>query len=532
MAHRVHTAAILAVLCGSVLLLIYANEQRKQVSTTFFMERLSAENASEDVYVGDEKYTVVSGLIYRNGKVVEPSFTVSRLAYAKMLARRSPFLSTEGISPEDLHQAAVDLRKTAHMLSELQADSLKAFAVNYQLYPVNFLFKLAELEHIRQNFLARGGSYEAQLYEVALWESVDTYQRDIAAFRRGFEDSVPKEMAGYVTEKSIVDRKGILEMLGTLRSSSEELLREINARSLCYRGFIEKCEFFPLSILPAAQLPTELSTGEEVRSLIAAADGKDIAGPFIEIEKSACVERAALFIMDTQVPRYVGDLRLLPVEEHTPFPFVNYFSQHDIPYIPHTPLIYYACPDTLPDYGAVGAVLAVRAFASSTPGSFFLDGLEKEEIVSLEEKLLADSVVRETDAKAYISSLVRLRIKLPVEVVASIDALFLRLAEGSEGLITVIRRITSAEHGNLVLQDRGAALDRDALFLFYTRSAFLSLFLSNTLAAEAGEAIFAPNKLEKEEMPYAWYSELPRTDAVREEIIRSLKFYRSSHTPE
>lgn len=499
--------------------------QTQSVAGAFFAEQLANAGAYEQVRVGHREYVVNRGSVFLGETDIGFSYVPLRLAYAKLLARQAPLLSIPGVSPDSLTEAANGLDELARELSAVQSTDTERDAVRDDLYPTDFLRSISNLERTRQAFLSTGSWKFSRAYDRVLSRALRAYANDLAAFRSGFQTSVPADVGQFAMERAIISRESMLEALGRLQAGTERLRDTVRARLRCFEGSLASCEPLPLMLaIPQRTEEPDLALAEAVRMRFKDAGWKGLDGPLIELSGSSCVWRKHLFLQGPVTPLYVGDLRLLPVGTFKDEPFVDEFAAQQIPYLYLTPVVYYGCVNTMPEYGMVGAVLAVQEFAMRMQISSVVGEADGDTLSKLEKKLSSERLVRESDALEYVTEARRLRANLPPEMNRGIDELELALRVRTKGLAELAQKIVLTERSGLALKEHVTQFDKSSKYLFYVRSGIFSLLLSHVVDSEI-ERSFAVNTGTKKTWPYVWYSELPRDSSVERDVVRSLSFF-------
>ena len=82
----------------------------------------------------------------------------------------------------------------------------------------------------------------------------------------------------------------------------------------------------------------------------------------------------------------------------------------------------------------------------------------------------------------------------------------------------------------MYLNDLGVDIRPDALFFFYARSGFVTLFLGdNTSVAGAHAPLLRTNRLTERDQPFQRLSEMPHTGSTLTKLIEDLRFYTTIH---
>lgn len=400
------------------------------------------------------------------------SLPTLRLAYAQAMARNNPLIALPGVNPDELTTQVAALAKLMEELAALQTNAGDAEAIR-ALYPVDFLGAAAALERARVAFVASGSAHDAALYEKAQRDALAKYRNDLERFRNAYLQVVPESIGAYATPTRIITRDATLKALDTLQSGMEVTAHKIAARTACVRGLFIRCSANdtapPRTSATASALAT--TTEYEVRSALQAA-GYSVSGTLYTLPNAACTTNSAarppVFVVGADTVTLVSDAALIsfdPAGPNAQLPFVKYFLDRGTTYIPAHPLIYYNCPESDADYGAV------LATATGNPS--------------------------DTTLERWSNSL---------------------------GLLQVTRDILIAERGNMAAQRKGVDMGITAKQLFFARSAMPTLFLAHNPSATGKHApLYESNMLPQDTQPYVWYS----SGTIRTgDLVRSLAAFR------
>lgn len=521
-----------------------AAEQRAAHSAVY-AEYLRAGNVREHVSVRGIAYEVVLGEVLGTDGSVRPGdvFAARTLAYAKSATRRSPLFALPGVEPDALLNATDLLERAAEGVAKRQKTRKAAGAVRQDLYPLSFLRAAARTERARLDFLASGSEDDLRRYESTLSSALAAYRSDLARFTRSFEAFVPADIGSYATDAYLVSRKNILNAADIFSSRVQTLEKEAHERTRCFAGNVRFCK--PDGVfLPDVQAaePTQAGGFEHAqssRALLADSGMPLLSGRLVVLSESACVEKrpgVGFFFVHERVrvagityepPFFVGDAVFMDNERVGDMPFYAYFAEHGVRYIPIRSVAYYACPVADADIAAVRTTERAAEFAQSHPLSAY-DPL----LSVLERRLESENLLREEDALTYLHAgrTLAQRGALETDVEYALTDILLEHSTGSGGLYNAVLDIASGEATEVSIADKGVGTDFDALYRFYLRSGFASLFGSSVLSGRDRAGLFARSVLAPEEEPFAYYSDLANSREAAAALAHDIAFYVQVHT--
>lgn len=546
---EIRTVVIVLTTIGFIAILGSAYER---YATHVLSDALYNAVVRENVSIGGTDYRVESGNVYKNGKLTQGTraFAALRLAYAKALARRSPLIALAGTDPDALLAAVTGLKTTSDELANIQEKKADADLVRSSLYPIAFLSAAAKLEQARIAFLSSGSDLDEKAYAAAQYDAVSTFDRDLARYRRAFEQSVPADAREYLQVASIINRAGVLKVMQALAEGMGGTKRQMQMRTLCTAGLVATCRQTDIEIPPLPQkkyseVPSDsLRLAMEVRSIFAEAGNnrETNSQPLILLSDSACATRipsAPLFISDrNSVPdrpgkvaivKFVGDIRFLESETLRAVPFFKFLADNDVRYVSSSPLTHYMCSSSGRDIGTVLAVRAVGAFAQRAILHEYAEGVDAKRLSELEEALSAGSpVIKESDALAYLAAAEDLAMAgaLPREEAYAVDELSLAIRNATAGYDVAVDMLSGIEDTNMRIFARDVPVDISLPYLFFFRSALELLFMGgNPSATDLSGNLF---ETYVGEQPYVYYSQMPTT-VTRARIIHDLRAYLRLH---
>lgn len=508
----------------------------------FYSEALRAAHVEDSVVIRGTVYLIADGAVQHDSEQlsVRLRHAALRTAYEKTAARRAPFVALAGTPPDAMRAAIHALEDAQITLAEAQDSQKDALVVADALYPIAFLTAVADLEAARLSFLGSGSDTDARRYAEALQHAFDQYGHDIGAFERAFKRIIPESMPAYATEASILKRTHALQMISDLAAGAEREQRASGKRALCFMGLTFMCadDLAFASILPVEdrQITAEESARATTISALLIRGSvlpRGFSRPLVALSSSACLraDRAPLFILDADASPlrtifFAGDMRFVESGAHTNVPFYRYFAERSVRYVPNSPLSYYECPAFGSDWGRVFATEAVRRFAAQESVSQYAVDAEQSALRSLEQSLASTSMIKESDSIAYIRAGIALaeRGALPKRTSDAIASLSLQIRNRSAGFDALIAAVAASEVLHVAHENAEVPRSNDAVFLFFTRSAFLPLFLSHNPSLTSARAPEAHTGSRSDE-PFVWLSSMPSTAALTEELIEAIDFF-------
>ena len=517
-------AAFTKVALPLLLILVAGAYLQRHHAAEYFADALADANEDESVVIQGNEYRVENGRVFRGSNEIrgEARLPALQLAYEKVIAARSPILGLAGTDPASLANAASTLASSSAQLAALQSSPWARAAVGKSLYPLDFLQALAKLEAARQAFLKSGDERDAKTYMSSLTDTLQKYRSNINSFSRSFTTAVPKGAPAYATESRILTRADSLRAIATLQAAANTARSKARMRSLCVAGLTMLCDTRDLSITShtiASTSESGVDVSLRTRSLLYSAGSIAARGSqAVELTSSDCVnaDKAPIFLIDesgSPLERFffLGDWRFVRTADQSDTTLYAAFAKHGIAYAPTQPTSYYECLEAASDWARVAGALSVAHFSKASPLSQFASGGAQAELRTL-EKALASSTVREADAFRYVD----LSNELPASSVPASDrarlaAVSLALRDRSAAFDAFVASIAAGEALNVERARSGMLRANDAATLFYTRSAFASLFLSQNPSIVSASLVFQPNDASRASQPFVWLSDLPRS---------------------
>lgn len=526
---------------------IYLEQGRDEGARAYFSRVLSERGIQESVLYAGTTYDVGKGRNY-----AYPAYVLG-LAYEKASARYAPFVALPGVDIDAFLAAVEELEAVKAELADTQPDAQKAASASAGLYPIEFLHSMAELETARRAFLESGDERDAYQYRRTQFETLSEYGRAIRTFRKGFLASVPEDVGMYVTDTRIVSRESVLGALDKLESGARVVSYDMRERTRCSQGHISSCTARDL-VLPEIDLAAHATKPVSNEALALAEVSRDIyedsgsdvepQGAMFLLSRSSCVQEkygsALLYAFERnrypgnpgfQSAFYIGDILAIRLQPNAKLPFFRYFAENGAELLPARPQKYYRCPESGRDAAMLFAIANVSKFAKDRTVSAYVPDTSREKLRRLEEDL-AESVVREDAAAAYLQAATTDEVLSSVDDKLRNDLITLRLEFAYQGLGTYhdMLDIIHSEVTNAYLVQKGIEIDRGALYLFFARSGFVSLLFGHDVSVTGPHPdFFAPNTLRDEETPTVRFSSTPITPQVRRDLVRDFTLYADVH---
>lgn len=525
----------------------------------YFSDSMRDAAVFETVHVHDRAYQISDGNVYDEKHVPVSDEKIElaalQLAYAKTLARRSPMMALAGA---DLSRLDVEIKSLDDLqlsLSELQKTERDKTLVRDSLYPIAYLSAIHDTEVARNHFLDTGSAEDLASYDRALGNSITEYRRDLDAFRQAFEKSVPTISATLVMGGSVVNRADIQNMLATLAQSITERETRYVKRNLCVRGALSDCDRNSLQLPDLQEMPfhavsnASLKQASEIMSIYDSVYSQlkfSPRYPLIALSSSSCTSGTAAAPLYTVYASaseldharkdqalFVGDMRFLTSASQVSNPFYGVFYEHGINYIATPFHTYYLCPTFGRDYAKVYATSAIIRLAHDHPMSQYASPEASGKLRSDEAKLsVSRAIVYESDAVTYLrdSKHLALSQNVPANVRDELTSLILGFNNESYGFNELLEDILHYERADIRVVNKGLAVDHEAPYLFFFRSAILLFYMANNESVTGTSDITYGNPL-KEGMkaPYVYYSSIPHTENTILEITHDLQVYRAVH---
>lgn len=543
---------LLAAACVAALLIgLWSAWARRASSVLSAM--LAHARVSETVSFKGIEYLVVDGELHASSTPA-PSvrLKVFGLAYEKALARRSPLFSLAGTDPDELGRSVDKLEATKEGLATMQPDERSSTLVDQDLFPIEFLRSAAQLERDRLAFLATGNAADGKTYEKRFFETVRLYQKELDAYERGFREIVPEDERKYAAGNVLITREGILHALSTLRRSVESTAARQYARSRCSAGDTRACNASDLEA-PTVEIPPARDVSAASREL--SLDIRRIVAdvrrtstlfkndPSILLSTSVCtgdIPGDPIFFVNSPTaqvpdpsfrPLYVGNIRFVQASEYRKVGFFGTLDDLGVDYINTPPLLHYTCSGYGRDFSMVHWVREVRTMALKERVSSFATDDVKKELEDIERSFTEiGALTRESDAARYVKLLVEDVPNVPPPLKARAESFALARKNNTAAYEQVVKSIADIEAANVRVKKKGLPADLDAPYLFFFRSSPVPLFMGDNVSATGThEPLFESNRLNPEDEPYVYYSDLVKIPGQRAKVIRDMTAYRDMH---
>lgn len=525
-----------------------------QSEVVFFREALRSARSTETIQVGGIVYRLSDGVMYEGDTEIvgSDSLPLLRIAYAKTVARHSPLISISGTDPALLDGATERLEAVRDNVSLLQKTQSDADSVRSGLYPIDFLRALADVERKRIDFLAQGTPEQEEAYAQSQRYAVTAYYSDLKKYRKAFEKTVPLSIGRYGTARDVIGRNDIISATRALEASMYTTEGRLRNRGLCIGGVHWRCNISDIhprtTLVPIEKaISTDyLSRSQEIESLFQSAYAKEASDSvkIYELSESACtgtIDGASLFaiyagspsgIFSEVSPVYIGNIRFTDAARERATPFYDYFFTQGVRYVVDDPLLHYKCLEAGQDIGKLLSLRSLHTFAQQAMLSIFESGASKISLEKIEKaKGTVTDPITYADATRYINAAVSLMInkKIPEKVRSDVFNEIITFTNSSASFDAIVRTIAQVEESNMALSKKGVRISLDAPYLFYVRSAFTTLFLSNNPSVVGQPKQYFPeNTLPKSAEPFVYYSSL-KEQGLGSTLQHDLNFFIRIH---
>ncbi len=505
---RTYAVCITFGLCAVFVISFVSRYQYEQaVADAFFSSALQMVHADETVVIRGKTFRVYEGLVETSEGTQASSIerrNALRIAYAHVLARRTPTLGIAGNDPQLLFDSANQLAEVVRRLASVQKTAQDALAIQ-SLYPIQFLLSLAGLEKTRLAFVASGTDIDELVYRAALSETLAAGQQDILHFQKAFSAETTgekKQFRGLGGASSVQTMQSAAHRIEMQFGKLEDEARRLN---LCLRGRIELC--YPDALVlgrvfttPPEETPRVSDTSRalivDVMKLYTDAALKQVpatvfasATPIV-LTRSVCLaELPGPFVvilgntgpLSTPPLWYVSDIFFLQTENSQTEMHQYLAKKHDMRYSRINPTIFYMCPDMGIDLAKAKSVRATAEFAQRHPD---IARAHRSRLLS------TASAWYESDAYAYMRAALA---ETPVQketlsVRTELETITLMWKERAAGLDGVVANIARTGSNDIAMYKSGVPYDVSAQTLFLTQSAFPTLFLADTRSKDMPHA--------------------------------------------
>ncbi len=499
-----------------------------------YAQALGAAAIHTEVVVHGVSYTVENGQVKRNGALVSITDAQAALhvAYAQALARRTPLFDTQGTNADVLDLVIDKLISSTAEVAAVQPSSSDADALA-ALYPIEFLRSLATLERARSAFVMSGSDVDARAYDAALRRAVQSGTKDAEALSKtivsyiGGKQFVIPGVGGAIHERNL---QGGIE---TLRTRMSKIAHTLAMREDCIAGDSGSCT--PKDLLPTTTpTPAPMVVSNTLRAQSDSVQSAlENSGMYTRsklqtwaLASSSCLGALPGPYMMT-VPKnstpgqnadilfaYVGDIyfqKLSTIDTATSS-FLGYAQKTlHLSYLKVNPVMFYTCPELGDDFGRLGALRAMVAFAQN----------HQEIAVPERAKLLEESPFTEWDALSYLHAATKELYATGAwpefEEANDLARAYIDRSVGLERVVYEIG-ITNAAHAARVKE--GAVFDISAYFMFATHTAYPTLYLGVSPSAGNPPIVLREqNALNKERVDSTYSTYLSLIKSVPKELL-------------
>ncbi|MEK7628877.1 MAG: hypothetical protein AAB421_05720 [Patescibacteria group bacterium] len=542
------------VIAFSVFFLLYTHYTALAMRIEFYASILQDAQVNERVVAGRTPFLFLDGTPHPQTKESMSAYITLKaleVAYLKTTARNTPYFPLSGVDLIRFENAIADLGEAQTSLAKIQKNDKDRKSVQEALYPISFLKSLVKTERTRRQFLQSGSDVDAQMYLANLGEVVRAYKHDLSAFRKAFVATVPTSARTYGTAQSTISRLDTLQALDMLSQRASLMDKAMAQRARCFEGTISDCRASDLALskIPYTNSP-HIPTQKDLRQVQNSKQfylnlGFPVASyPVIALGASTCLQPEKTPPLVAIAPRTekssyethpdilpLGNVRFVKPNYSGNSPYITYFATRDITYIPVKEFTHYNCPTMRSDISRIFTVLALRDHARTIDLKKFANPEQTRNLVLLREKLLANDVVKEADALAYLRVALELTNsgKLPDTETAVIAEIATALKNETATFEWVPTEIARMERKNIFVAERGIYPELTAPFLFYVRSGFFSL-MSWPLPTESSEEnlLFTGKEHILPNEPFLYLSDLAsQRESVR--AVHDFKAYYSAY---
>ena len=519
---------ILGVLVVGASFAAVRGREARQTAIRFYSSEMTSVRFSGDVTVGRHIYHVENGSVTARDSRVDArgQYDALRLAYALSLARIAPILDLEGTDPDLLRSATQDLARVQNALADLQASSSDKKLVRDALYPVSFLFSLADLEEARKTFLASKNDADEQTYRTRLLSAIREGEKNL----RLFEDAhthIPE--TEYALTGGVITTESTLQMIQKIKTGYARIRLAAQKRALCIGGDVRKCGHdlsidIPKSRTVVRTSPSPTPLMNEILSIREAGGDTNFSkGSFVALLDSACVRGSVgphyFNILDSPLSshyptlEYVGDIFFFRLDN----PRIGIpFSRLGASYLLYTSTSFYSCPEGARDLARAAAVIHISRIArKNSAGMLTEPGVAQKGIIS------------ENAALRYLENSFSGKTKATKgDMLAS----YLMLKDNSALLDRIVKEIAVFGQRDVDIVRTGVAGEITPQFLFSVKSGLYPLFLAHN--PSAGTRDINPYSDDEQNMnspAIVRWSQL-RADVSKEKIASDIKTYLASHT--
>lgn len=528
-----------------------AQREKERQAVTFFSSAFKSQGVVTSATVRGKSYDISQGDVISSGKPVpaHEAYKALRIAYARELARQSPFLALPATNPDEVDMVTRELERVANKLADVQKTTPKKRDVRDALYPTAFLHAAASLERARQAFVGSGSDGDGERYQDAMGATIAAFKQDLARHRAAFLRNVPVNAAYYQVFGGTMTRESILASMDRLSRGIEHTEERVAARQRCLAGSVTSCDGADL-VMQGIEVPAVNHRSiaaahlHDILSLYTAATGKPYTdGPVYELSASACtanLDAPPLFSMivrakddNTLGPEFVGDILFTPSATYDQTPFFRYYLDNNVQYVFFPVMEFYKCENMLDDFSRVFHMSFVQNAAATYRFSQYAPPSLSEKMRALESAIAPgpEKVIQESDTLEYVALSMRVVQEKPDVPPAARNILFdLALATQTKtaGFENFIRRVVQDQAQDVGLMRNKIPVEIGADYLFYVRSGLYSFLQGSSASLTGKQSVQSGDAAESKRWPFVTYTELQR-EVPRQQIEHDMKFFITTH---
>ncbi|MEK7628886.1 MAG: hypothetical protein AAB421_05765 [Patescibacteria group bacterium] len=462
--------------------------------------------------------------------------------YITALAREvrlEPLFAISGTDPDKLRRAISNLETATSKLSELQKTNTEMRYVQESLYPIQFLYSLANLEETRLALIASPSNANAIAYERSLMYTIREGARANMRFARAIRGltrlSLSKtpdlySLAGLITKDSF--EKAALANRERFRTATYIAYRRWICRitQLCFQN--DTSPFLSKDLPPPPQDsadPLYIKRVEDfflLTKIVATSTPEKIS---IILSQSACIRElpapyhyllfAEKKVRSRDTVHFTNDIFFTPTEKR-PGAILALLAEQGINHAIVRPLLFYQCPESQYDLGMLSAIKNTLAIAKKSPG------------VAPVTRARLFNAPSDTMAFKYVHAALQEKDLTPDKKLVY-EEILLQLEARNTRFDVLIQEIATVIDTRASQVARDVPFELNALNMFLTHSAFSSLFLTHDTSVIKEVATLterAPQYLAEYEATHARFSELQFTVGV-DALVRASTALRKFDTP-
>lgn len=441
-----------------------------KAGSDYYATALRNNGVHTTIRVGNTIYQIEGGKISENGTFVSgaAAYPALRAAYVQFLAERLPILGLPGVSPDSLDAAIAKLASARDALASIQASSTNAEYIR-TLYPIGFLSALSSLERARLTLIQNGSDKNATAYEAALCTTANAARKDLSSFNAALT------YAQFATSRPLY--KAAQEESARVGEVSDAIERRVHCLN---NNTAADITLIPLTLgATSTASSTALGSAASIAPLVTEAYFASSTTRLVSLASSQCL--AALpqpyyFLVNTGADAqntllfyYVGDLYFEPALPAASTSINAYVAHtYGASYLPLSPTKAALCPSVGADYARMRSVLAIAAFAEAHPD------LAPE----LRAPLVSKGALSETDAQAYLNTLLVQEAAAPDQYRSELYDLALQYMYRTTGLDAIVAQLADTINTRIAAKKSGLYSDLSLATVLSNYSAFDTLFLT------------------------------------------------------